>query len=81
MDKINVAALVVAVGASIGGILTAILNYLHGRDDANGLDKFVTALEEQTRQQASHTAEVTNMLNDQFNRTSQLLERLVMRRR
>jgi hypothetical protein len=81
MVKLDVVALVTAVATALGGFLTAILNYLHGRDDARGFDKFISTLEKQAEQQTKHTSEVTMMLNDKFTRTSEMLEKLIMLRR
>ena len=77
MVKLDVVALVTAIATSAGGFLTAILNFLHGRDDAHGVDGFVKVLEKQAALQTQHTAEVTQMLNENFNRTSDMLERLI----
>lgn len=69
MDKIDVVALITAVG----GLLTSWLNYMHGRDDS----KEVRDLKDGILQQAEHTATVTNMLNEAFSKTMKMLESLI----
>lgn len=81
MLKLDVVALVTAVATALGGFLTAILNFLHGRDDARGFDRFISTLERQADHQTQRTAEVTKMLDDKFTRTSEMLERVLVARR
>ena len=69
MDKLDVVALVTA----IGGLATAFLNYFHGRDDAHE----VHDLKEGILEQAKHTAEVTGMLNKSLERTTAMLESII----
>jgi hypothetical protein len=81
MVKLDVVALVATIGTSVGVFLTAILNFLHGRDDARGLEKYVGILERESQQSSQRMSEAATMLNEHLTKVTTMLEKIVMRKR